>query len=159
MHPPSARAPVRKGLFEQTLNHYFKEESVPTETQPVETIELPEKLFILVTYYPELKQARPLFIPFGDVVVGCPVFGERELDEEFMAPEWFDQTALIKEITLESFIKAGEYPIDILREHGDERGYVYMVDPQPGPWEGVEDLGQMYPMRAIAEVLREAIDE
>ena len=132
---------------------------MPTETQPVETIELPEKLFILVTYYPELKQAGPLFIPFGDVVVGCPVFGERELAEEFMAPEWFDQTALIKEITLESFIKAGEYPIDILREHGDERGYVYMVDPQPGPWEGVEDLGQMYPMRAIAEVLREAIDE
>ena len=128
-------------------------------TAAAETIELPEKLFILLTYYPELEQAGPLFIPFGDVGFGCPVFGERERAEEFIGSEWVDRTALIKEITLEAFIKAGEYPIDVLREQGDEREYVYMVDPRPGPWESVEDLGDIFPMRATAEVLRATLGE
>jgi hypothetical protein len=129
-------------------------------TETAETIELPEKLFILLIYYEALKLVGPLFIPFGDVGFGCPVFGERELAEEFLASDNFDAPARIHEITLENFIAAGEYPIDHVREHGDEREYVYMVDPRPmHEWNGLEGVGDLYPMAATAKVLREALAE
>lgn len=136
--------------------HERKEENVPTET--VATAQLPEKLFILVTHYEQLDLSGPLFIPFGDVGFGCPVFGEKGLAEAFLASPNFDKPAIIKEITLENFIAAGEYPIDHVREQCDEREYVYMVDPRPmHEWGSLEDLGFMIPMDCAAKVLREEI--
>ena len=61
-----------------------KEENMPTET--VATAELPEKVYILVMYYEQLDMAGPVFIPFDDIGFACPVFGERELAENFSLP-------------------------------------------------------------------------
>ncbi len=131
---------------------------MPTETLgDVETLELPEKLYILIVNDERLDASAPLFIPFEDVAFACPVFGDYERAHEFIMSPHFDKLATIKEITLEGFIRAGEFPIDVAREQGDEREYFYLVDPKPlHEWHSWDDLGAVYPMRWVAEVLRDA---
>ena len=87
------------------------------------------------------------------------MFGDRKLAEAFLASPNFDAPGLIKEITLEHFIRAGEYPVDVGKEHEDIE-FLYMMDPKPmHEWQTLEDMGYLIPMDAAAELLREEIGE
>jgi hypothetical protein len=100
-------------------------------------------------------------VPLPPVGFGMPVFSDKDLIEAFLASPNVDVPCKVHEITLEHFIRAGEYPIDVAREHGgDDDEYFYIIDPGPlHTWDAVENMGYVIPMRDAAEVLRAELDE
>ena len=117
-----------------------------TATEPT-TAELPERLYSIIHHHPKYGRTVPLVIPFPPIGFGLPVFGEREGVEEFVASPNFDIAYNIKEISLEQFIEAGEYPVDLFKEH-EEGEVFYMIDPSPThEWDDFENMGLLVPMR------------
>ncbi len=132
------------------------------QTATPETAQLPEKLYTIVIYYPEHQSPGPVFLPVppeGPTAVWMmPVFELRELAEAFLASPNFERPGIVKEITLEQFIKAGEDPVAIGKECEDVE-FAYMVDPKPmHEWQSVEDWGYLIPMDAAARMLREELE-
>jgi hypothetical protein len=130
------------------------------ETVEAPTVELPEKLYIVLHYGPRYGRVVPLMAPFEGIGFGMPVFSEWDLATEFIASPNADVPCQLHEISMENFVCAGELPIDMAKEHDTENEYFYMVDPRPmHEWDCLENMGFLIPMRDAAEVLRPQVDE
>lgn len=133
-----------------------------TATMPSPTAELPKELWIVLAAYeypaPVGNKVGPFLVPFDGLGFGMPVFGDRGLAEKFIADPKFDIPTVLKQVAWEHIIRAGENPIAVIREHGDEDEYFFMFDPRPwGEWQVVEDMGVMLPMDETAKMLREEL--
>jgi hypothetical protein len=127
------------------------------ETQAL-TAELPQTVFMVwVKYPPPVDRLAPLTIPLPPVGFGMPVFGDRKIAEEFCGSPNVDVPHIIKEAALEQFVRLGENPPAVAKEHDVDNEYLFMIDPLPmHEWDGADGMGDLLPMDGVAEALRRA---